>query len=124
MTEGAVVLVGEDELLVGQVLCDLLASAGYAVLGPAASGAEVLELARGRQPELLVLDIGLRGAMSGIEAAKVLQKEMDVPVLFLSGYATEDIARRIAEVRGASVLTKPILAEKLFAEVRNILGNR
>ena len=124
MTEGALVLVGEDELLVGQVLCDLLASAGYAVLGPAAKGAEVLELARGRKPDLLVLDIGLRGAMSGIEAAKVLQKEMDVPVLFLSGYATEDIARRIAEVRGASVLTKPILAEKLFAEVRKILGNR
>jgi DNA-binding response OmpR family regulator len=117
-----VILVAEDELLVGQVICDHLAVAGYTVEGPAATGAEALALAREKRPDLLILDVGLRGAMGGDELALILQAEMEVSVIFLTGYSRSEVTRRAAAVRGARILTKPVLSETLYAEVRAALA--
>lgn len=121
---GPAILVVDDELLVAQVICDQLAFAGYSVQGPAATGAEALALARAQRPDLLMLDVGLRGSMSGVEVARTLQTEMEVPVIFLTGYSLSDVARKTAAVRGARILTKPVLSETLYAEVRAALMDR
>lgn len=118
---GPVILVVEDELLVAQVICDQLEVAGYSILGPVATGGEALALARATSPDLLMLDIGLRGAMGGDELARILQTEMDIPIIFLTGYARSEVARKTAEIRGARILTKPVLYERLCAEVRTAL---
>lgn len=120
----ATILLVDDELLVAQVLCDQLEMEGYAVLGPASNGEEALTLVRSRRPDLMVLDVGLRGAMGGVELARAVQAEADIPVIFLTGYAREDVARRTGDIRRARLLTKPILADRLYAEVRAALAGK
>ncbi len=111
------VLVAEDDPVIAVALVRRLHALGHDPLGPAADGAEAIELAREVDPDLYVFDIGLPG-LDGLAAAAQLAVEgRRRPVVVVTGLDDPDlIGRSIASGVGA-YLTKPIDERELEAAV-------
>ena len=88
------ILVVEDERVIAADLCECLSDMGYQVVGEAASGEEALRKVARHRPDLVLMDIVLDGEMDGITAAERLQREYDVPVIFLTSHADTGTIRR------------------------------
>jgi len=113
------ILVVDDEPKIATLARDYLEHAGFAVL-VAGEGRAALTLARSRRPDLVVLDLGLPG-LDGLDVARALRRDSDVPILMLT--ARTDEADRIAglELGADDYVTKPFSPRELVARVRAIL---
>ena len=83
------ILVVEDESIVRKDIERSLTKLGYNVVAQADTGEKAIELARENRPDIALMDIMLKGEMSGIEAADSIKKIIDIPVIFLTAYADE-----------------------------------
>ncbi|MDZ7684626.1 MAG: response regulator [Gammaproteobacteria bacterium] len=101
------VLIIEDEALVARELKSRLTSMGYEVAG-IAYGAEGVELARETRPDLLLTDIHLKNGEDGIEVAQAVQRERDVPVVFLTAYSDEPTVARAKSVTPPGYIVKSV----------------
>jgi two-component system cell cycle sensor histidine kinase/response regulator CckA len=101
------ILVVEDETIVAMDIAQGLRQLGYGVVGTAGTGEEALELAKRGVPDLVLMDINLRGSMDGIETAKALQLRRAVPVLFLTAHADAATVQRAKEASPYGYLVKP-----------------
>jgi DNA-binding response OmpR family regulator len=113
------ILVVDDEPKIAALARDYLEHAGFAVL-VAGEGRAALALARSRRPDLVVLDLGLPG-LDGLDVARALRRDSDVPILMLT--ARTDEADRIVglELGADDYVTKPFSPRELVARVRAIL---
>lgn len=83
------VIVVEDESIVSKDIQHSLKKLGYQVVGAAATGEKALELVRSERPDIVLMDIMLKGDMNGTEAAEIIRAEFAIPVVFLTAYADE-----------------------------------
>jgi DNA-binding response OmpR family regulator len=113
------ILVVDDEPKIATLAREYLEHAGFAVL-VAGEGRSALALARSRRPDLVVLDLGLPG-LDGLDVARALRRDSDVPILMLT--ARTDEADRILglELGADDYVTKPFSPRELVARVRAIL---
>src|SRR5207302_513217 len=113
------VLVVDDEYRIAQIACDYLEHAGYTVM-TAADGREALARARRDRPGLIVLDLGLPN-VDGLDVAKALRRESDVPIIMLTARVDES-ERLIGLAAGADdYVTKPFSPRELVARVQAVL---
>lgn len=101
------VLIVEDDPIQSLLLDRLLTSLGYTIVGKAESGHEAINLANKLKPDLITMDIMLSGNIDGIEAAKVIQKERDVALVYLSGNKDKNIHSRASETSYMKFFRKP-----------------
>ena len=114
----AQLLIVEDELLLGKRLAHQLQALGYAVTDIVASGQEALERAESNPPDLVLMDIALKGDRDGIETAAQLRERADIPLVYLTAYADEATLAR-AEATGAyGYLLKPYKERELHATIK------
>ncbi len=111
------ILVVEDNAIIALNSYELLTKSGFEVPGMFASGEELLRhLDQAGPPDLILMDIGLAGKLDGIETARRVRKQYDIPVIFLTSYSDD---KRIADARDVSpygYIVKPFI-EKQFIEV-------
>lgn len=81
------VLVVEDELLVAADIEESLEILGYRVVGTVATGKDAIESVEKNLPDVILMDIMLKGDMNGIEAANIIRKKHDVPIIYLTANA-------------------------------------
>jgi len=113
------ILVVEDDKLLRRSLKYRLESEGYAVT-TAEDGAEAMLCARRDRPDLILLDIGLPDG-SGLDLARTLQREMDTPIIFLTGRGQQaDIVVGL-ELGAEDYITKPFGMRELLARIRVVL---
>lgn len=124
------VLIVEDEALVALDMAMILNSAGYQVMGTKPTGDSALvalnaAAADGIFPNLVLMDIALRGVIDGIETTKQIKsKYPGVPVAFVTGQA-DPITRTRAEATGpAGYLLKPFTPEQLVGFIKNVLAGK
>jgi len=113
------VLVVEDDPRIAQIVQDYLRHAGFAV-AMADDGASALALVRDRHPDLVVLDLGLP-RVDGIEVAKTLRREGDVPIVMLTARVEESDRLLGLELGADDYLTKPFSPRELVARVKAVL---
>jgi CheY-like chemotaxis protein len=101
------ILVVEDERLIARDIVMQLCDLGYEALGPAHTGEQAIEMAGQFQPELVLMDVHLGSAMSGIEAAQVIRDRFDVPTVFLSAFAGDASGADAQRAKPAGYLSKP-----------------
>jgi two-component system, response regulator PdtaR len=111
------VLIVEDEALVADYIVDVLEEVGHQVAGFAATGEKALEALARDRVDLAILDIKLKGAMTGIDVAHAA-RERAIPYLFISG-SGEPSTRLAAEATGPlAFLQKPFNQEELVSVLR------
>jgi PAS domain S-box-containing protein len=101
------ILVVEDEAIVAMDLEVRLADMGYILAGRAASGEKSIKLAQEQRPDLVLMDIRLKGDMDGIAAAAVIRRRFHVPVIFLTAYAEDETLERAKLAEPFGYLLKP-----------------
>ena len=113
------VLIVDDEPKIAQLARDYLEHAGFAVL-TAGEGTAALQVARTRHPDLVVLDLGLPG-MDGMDVARELRRESDIPIVMLTARDDEIDKLLGLEVGADDYLTKPFSPRELVARIRAVL---
>ncbi len=83
------ILVVEDESIVSKDIQNSLKKLGYNVVGSSATGEKAIDLAATENPDIVLMDIMLKGEMNGIEAASIIKEKQKIPVIFLTAYADE-----------------------------------
>jgi CheY-like chemotaxis protein len=111
------ILVVEDEALVAMSIEALLGDAGFEVLACVDTGAAAIEACERLSPQVVVMDINLRGAMDGCEAAIVIRDRGDASVVFLTGQGDAATRQRACALEPSAYLVKPFLDEELIAAV-------
>ena len=101
------VLVVEDNQIVARDIQRKLERLGYAVCGTAASGRKAVEKAAATQPDLVLMDIRLRGDIDGVEAASQIRERLGIPVVYLTAYTDEETVRRAKQTEPLGYLVKP-----------------
>lgn len=101
------VLVVEDESIVSKDIQHSLKKLGYNVVGAAATGEKAIELANETKPDIVLMDIMLKGDMNGIEAADEIRSTMNIPVIYLTAYADEGTLARAKVTEPCGYIIKP-----------------
>jgi PAS domain S-box-containing protein len=107
------ILIVDDEILIATHLREYLESMGYSIAGTAQSGEEAVEMARALRPDLILMDIRMDDGMDGITAAEIIKRELDIPVIFVTAFGSEEIIARAKTVEPAGFITKPFSLEEL-----------
>jgi PAS domain S-box-containing protein/putative nucleotidyltransferase with HDIG domain len=115
------VLVVEDESLVARDIQNMLRSLSYEVLGIVASGEQALQRASKSAPDLVLMDIVLKGDIDGITAAEKLWEEFNIPVIYLTAYADETTFQRAKLTRPFGYLLKPFEERELQTTIEMAL---
>ena len=120
-TQAARVLVVEDEAIVAMDISASLRVLGYEVEGPASTGEEAIALALRTRPDLVLMDIMLRGGMDGVEAARRIREATGAPIVYLTAYADEGTLRRAKEAEPLGYLLKPFEERELRTTIETAL---
>lgn len=111
------ILVVEDEGIIAKDIENTLKAMGYGVAGVVVSGDEAIQKAVETQPDLVLMDIVLKGETDGVEAADRIRARLDTPVVFLTAYADEKTLQR-AKITGAfGYLVKPFEERELRSTI-------
>ncbi len=115
------VLIVEDEAIVAADLAGKLGQLGYEVVGTAASGEEAVEMACRLRPDVVLMDIRLRGSMDGIEAAEAIRGRHDVPVIYLTAHSDAATLERAKLTGPFGYILKPFEERELSTTIEMAL---
>lgn len=118
------ILIVEDERIVARDIAKRLTKLGYVVSGSVATGEEAVQKVAELQPDLVLMDIQLRGAMDGVEAAEHIRANSDVSVIFLTAYADENTLQRVKATEPFGYVIKPFDEKDLHTAVEVALRRR
>ncbi len=107
MAEAKIMIV-EDEVLFAKDLKDLLERLGYTVPALVSTGEEAIEKAGEMKPDLVLMDIVLKGGMDGIEAADLIRTRFKIPVVYLTAYADDETVQRAKITEPYGYVVKPL----------------
>lgn len=118
----AKLLVVEDEEIVAFDIESTLKSLGYEVLAVFASGEEAIACVAHLHPDLVLMDIMLKGKIDGIEAADVIHKNFNIPVVYLTAYGDVKTLERAKITEPFGYLIKPFEERELYTAVEIALS--
>jgi CheY-like chemotaxis protein len=116
------ILIVEDESLIALDLQRRLSRLGYVVVGLVTSGPQAIRAAYQLQPDLVLMDIRLKGEMDGIEAAQQIQANRPIPIIYLTAYVDEVTMQRAQATSSWGFLRKPFHVRELQAILDRNLG--
>lgn len=118
-------LIVEDEEIVAADLAGKLEQLGYEVVGTEAKGEEAVKSASRLMPEVVLMDIRLKGAMDGIEAAEAIQCRHNAPVvIYMTAYSDDDTLERAKLTQPYGYILKPFHERELLATIKMAIYKR
>ncbi len=107
MSQRSKILVVEDEALTGMELQKKLILWGYDVVAIVSSGEDAVKKAMELEPDLILMDILLKGCMNGIDAAKIIRKNKEIPIIYLTAYSNSETFQGAKITQPQAYLIKP-----------------
>ncbi len=117
-------LIVEDEGLFAEDLRQQLLDLGHQVAGVVVAGEDVLRAVEETGPDLVLMDIHLKNRIDGISAAEQLRARFDLPVIYVTAYADDDILQRARQTEPLGYLVKPIRRIELKVTLEMALHKR
>jgi len=111
------ILIVEDQRLIAADIENTLKKLGYVVVGNVASGEDAISKSEQVRPELVLMDVRLRGEMDGIHAAEIIRDRFNLPVVYLTAYADEETILRAKKTTPFGYLVKPFNERELRATI-------
>lgn len=112
------ILIVEDELLIAENLSYKLEKLGYKTVGIVCSGADAIQRAGEMKPDLILMDIVIKGEIDGIEAAGIINQELDIPIVYTTAYADDETLQRAENTDSYGYLLKPFKERELHATIK------
>ncbi len=113
----ATILVVEDEGIVAQEIKSRLEKSGYSVCGVAHDGHTAIAHAENMRPDLVLMDIRLKGEMDGIEAAGCIGEQLNIPVVYLTAYTDPATLERAKVKDPFGYVVKPFETRSLMVSI-------
>jgi DNA-binding LytR/AlgR family response regulator len=101
------ILIVEDEMIIGAKISMLVSNLGYEVTGLLSRGEEAIQHVAENKPDIVLLDINLKGKIDGIETAMQLQKSGNIPVIYITANSDETTFNRAKATKPAAFIAKP-----------------
>ncbi|MDO5835803.1 MAG: response regulator [Methanobacterium sp.] len=117
------IMVVEDDGIIALGLQTKLESWGYTVDPVVFSGEDAVKESYQRKPDLILMDIGVKGDLNGIEAAHRI-KELDIPIIFITGLDDQSITRKAMETVPYALLKKPVNNDMLKHLIQSALEEK
>ena len=115
------VVIAEDEAIIRMDLRETLEEEGYEVIGATGRGDQAVELVRGLQPDLAILDIKMPG-MDGLEAARIINGEKICGVLMLTAFSQREVVEQARDAGALAFLVKPFQKSDLIPAIEVAMG--
>lgn len=119
--KSARILIVEDEIMLSEAVARRLAKAGYRVVGQVLSGEEAVEKALQTKPDLVLMDIVLKGEVDGIEAAELIRSALGTPVVYMTAHSDTGTLERAKRTEPYSYLIKPVSEKDLRSTIETAL---
>ena len=111
------ILIVEDEMLIANSLKEIIKEYGYEVTDVIPTGEGAVAKVSEIPPDLILMDIMLEGEMDGIEATRKIQENFDIPVIYLTAYATNEVLERAKVIQPSGFILKPVEDRELYANI-------
>jgi signal transduction histidine kinase len=118
------IVVVEDERIVAFHLKRQLTKLGYEVSAIAASGDRALQHVKDLLPDVVLMDVHIEGAIDGIETARLIPVELQIPVIYLTAFSDDDTLARARATTPYGYLLKPFTERELHATIQMVLARR
>jgi two-component system cell cycle sensor histidine kinase/response regulator CckA len=115
------IMVVEDESIISKDIQYTLKNLGYGIAAVAFSGKEAIEKAKETRPDLVLMDIVLKGEIDGVETAEQIHGQSDVPIIYLSAYNDEKTLQRAKITEPYGYLLKPFQERELHTTIEMAL---
>ena len=117
--DSAKVLIVDDEVVNAMGMKAHLEDLGYQVVGLAATGIEAIEIALDKNPDVILMDIMIKGDMDGIETAKKISSYIpDIQIIYTTGHSDEDLLKRAILTEPHGYILKPLNNEEVIANIQ------
>jgi CheY-like chemotaxis protein len=101
------VLLVEDDNIIAKVAEWRLKNLGYTMCGRATTGAEAMELVVRNKPDIVLMDINIKGEIDGIETARMIKKGFNIPVVYVTSHSDGPTLERAKETQPDGFIMKP-----------------
>jgi hypothetical protein len=115
------ILVVEDEFIIALDLQDILVSKGHTIINIVDSGEAAIEEASKFLPDLILMDINLRGNIDGIQAADKIWNDLQIPIIYVTGNSDKNTVERAALNLHFGYIVKPIKEEQLDVAIQTAI---
>ncbi|MBL7936575.1 MAG: response regulator, partial [Bacteroidia bacterium] len=115
------VYIVEDESIVAKDIQNSLKKLGYNVLGISNNGADAIKNIVDLEPNIVLMDIMIKGNMTGIDVAEIIKKEYNIPVIFLTAYADESTLAKAKITEPYGYILKPFKEIDLHSTIEMAL---
>ncbi len=117
------ILIVEDELIIAEDIKNQLNKLGYHVTGIAKSFNKAIDLLNLELPDLVLVDIKLKGVKDGVHLAQSIKDSYHLPIVFLTSHADQATVERVKEVSPEGYLLKPFERDDLYTSIELALSN-
>lgn len=115
------ILIVEDETIVAKDIQTSLKNLGYSVTAVVSSGEKAIKEIENKKPDLVMMDIMLKGGMSGIDAAQIIKDRFNIPVVFLTAYADDSTIEKAKVTEPYGYIIKPFKEKELQTTIEMAL---
>ncbi len=115
------ILIVEDEPLISEDLSSILSQQGYQVIGQAYDGVEALDMIHSRNPDIVLLDISLDHQMSGIDVARHLNDNYQIPFIFITSHTGTEILDAAKKLLPEGYIVKPFKQKDILATLEIVV---
>jgi DNA-binding response OmpR family regulator len=110
-------LIVEDETLIAEELRQRLSYLGFSVIAAVGSADEGIAIAIRERPDLVLMDIRLKGEKDGVQAAREIRNQVDVPIVYLTAYSDQLTVDRAKTSEHDGFILKPFRGRELQATI-------
>ena len=111
------VLLVEDESIIAMHIQTILNELGYDVTGVFSNGEDAISSIETKKPDILLLDIRLRGKMDGIETAGYINRKYDLPVVYITAHSDHETIERAKATEPCGYILKPVNENRIYTEI-------
>ena len=117
LSSGPRALIVEDEILIAEELKERLLLLGFSVIAAVDTGEEGIAIATRERPDLVLMDIRLKGKKDGVQATEEIRQQVDVPIVYLTAYSDRLTVSRAKRTEYDGFVLKPFRAGELQSTI-------
>jgi CheY-like chemotaxis protein len=112
------VLLVEDDNVLAKIAETRLQNLGYDLCGRATTAAEAMTIVVNNKPDIVLMDITIKGDIDGIDAANMIKKGFNIPVVFLTSHSDDALLKRAKATNPDGFITKPYTDDNLRVAIK------